>query len=329
MPSGTKFCLLDFTDFPAGTSITVPSNNDYRVGDPVSFSEEGSAKLDTALTAGTTYYVTTKTDTSIDVSATDGGAAITLNGDGGIASATGPIATLDTIVGGTGYTDGNYAGVSLQGGTGVGATADITVAGNEVTVVTIVSGGLGYTVGDDLTADDADIGGGGGTGFTVPVLTVTASNTDTPGEANHIKVSYAEYESVCQVATWSMDLTREEIDVTSLPCGTQSAASSKYAPFRTYVPGYVDASGTMTVHFTEDQGTMANRLIQNSLLKSQDGAMAKLYISTGPDDANSLYIETPIIILGFSTSVTPGEATTAELNFRVSEPEHVFGLDLV
>lgn len=237
-PSGTTFCLLDFTDFPAGTSITVPSENDYRIGDPVSFSEEGTANLDSALTAGTTYYVIARTDTTIDVSQTSGGAAVTLTGDGGTGTA------------------------------------------------------------------------------------------DTPGEENHIKISYAEYESVCQVGSWSMDLTREEIDVTSLPCGDRTGTSSKYAPFRTYIPAYVDASGTMTVYFTEDQSTIANRLIQNSLLKSQDGAAVKLYISTGADDSNSLYIEAPIIILGFSTSVTPGEATSAELNFRISDPKTVLGLDL-
>ena len=237
-PSGTQFCLKDFTDFPAGTSITIPEEHDYRVGDPVSFTEEGSSSLDTGLTTGTTYYVVATTPTSIDVSDTEGGTAVTLAGDGGTGTA------------------------------------------------------------------------------------------DTPGEGNHIKVSYAEYESVCQVASWSIDLTREEIDVTSLPCSSQNASASKYAPFRTYVPGYVDASGTMTVYFTEDQSTIANRLIQNSLLKSQDGAMAKLYISTGSDDASSLYIEAPIIVLGFSTSVTPGEATAAELNFRVSDPQNVLGLDL-
>ncbi len=36
-PAGTMFCLLDYTDFPAGTSITVPTTNDYVVGDPVTF----------------------------------------------------------------------------------------------------------------------------------------------------------------------------------------------------------------------------------------------------------------------------------------------------
>ena len=86
-PAGTKFCLLDNTDFPAGTNITVPAENDYRLGDAVKFTEEGTASLDTALAAGTTYYIVAigSNNDTIAVSATSGGTAITLNGDGGVA----------------------------------------------------------------------------------------------------------------------------------------------------------------------------------------------------------------------------------------------------
>ena len=56
-PSGTKWCLQDFSDFPAGTDITVPAGSDYRVDDPVKFTVVGTATLDTALTAGTVYYL--------------------------------------------------------------------------------------------------------------------------------------------------------------------------------------------------------------------------------------------------------------------------------
>ena len=51
-PAATKFCLLaaDFDD--VGNTITVGSNNDYRVGDPVVFTVEGTATLDSGLTAG-------------------------------------------------------------------------------------------------------------------------------------------------------------------------------------------------------------------------------------------------------------------------------------
>lgn len=87
----------------------------------------------------------------------------------------GEIITLDgaSLVGGSGYTPGSYAAVPLTGGIGVSATADIVVgAGGDVTTVTLVNGGLYYVVGDVLSADDADLGGGGGNGFSIDVDTV-------------------------------------------------------------------------------------------------------------------------------------------------------------
>ena len=87
IPPGTTFCLKDWTDFPAGTSITVPADNDYRVGDAVKFKEEKGGKLPTALTSGTVYYVVARTNTTIDVAAAAGGTAITLAQDGGTGTA--------------------------------------------------------------------------------------------------------------------------------------------------------------------------------------------------------------------------------------------------
>lgn len=101
--------------------------------------------------------------------------AVTTNSIGRATSVTtvqGKILTLNTLVAGSSYTDGSYTGVDLTGGTGTGATADITVAGNVVTVVTLVNGGAGYDVGEVLSADAADIGGTG-TGFSITVATTT------------------------------------------------------------------------------------------------------------------------------------------------------------
>ena len=86
-PAGTTFCLKDFTDFPAGADITVPAIADFRVGDPVVFSEEDGGSIDTALTAGTGYYVVAVSSGAIQVSASKGGTAVTLNGDGGTGTA--------------------------------------------------------------------------------------------------------------------------------------------------------------------------------------------------------------------------------------------------
>ena len=244
-PAGTQFCLQDFSDFPVGTKVTVPQNHDYRVGDPVVFAEEGTGKIDTALQAGTTYYVVAMTSTSISVSAIDGGTAITLKGDGGL-----------------------------------------------------------------------------GTG-------------DTPGTANHVKVDFAEFLTACQVKSFSLELTREELDTTTLPCGFGSS-SGKYAQFRSTQAGYASGSGSITVQFTSEQESIANRVLANTLLRSQAGAEVKLYVNhvanstgTAPDDAKSLFVQAPISITSMSITVNPDDATTAELNYSINgQPSMLFGTEM-
>lgn len=75
----------------------------------------------------------------------------------------GAISTYD-ITPGTGYTNGQYNNVALTGGTGTGAIANITVAGNVITAVTLVSAGQGYVNGDSLTGTVT-----GGTGWSISV----------------------------------------------------------------------------------------------------------------------------------------------------------------
>jgi gliding motility-associated-like protein len=82
--------------------------------------------------------------------------------------------TTTTLVAGSGYTTGNYFSVPLTGGTGTGATANITVVGNVVTSAVLVSAGTGYTVNNTLTCSNTLIGGTG-SGFTLIVSGVSAS----------------------------------------------------------------------------------------------------------------------------------------------------------
>lgn len=84
------------------------------------------------------------------------------------------IAGFNNLVGGSGYVNGNYAAVPLINGSGVGATADITVALGAVSAVTLVSGGLGYEIGDTISAYNTNLGGTGA-GFSIDVATVTAT----------------------------------------------------------------------------------------------------------------------------------------------------------
>ena len=81
---------------------------------------------------------------------------------------TGAVLTLGTLVGGTGYTNGTYTNVALSGGTGYGATANITVAGGIVTACTLVRGGQWYTASDSLTCSLI----GAGSNFAIPAATV-------------------------------------------------------------------------------------------------------------------------------------------------------------
>jgi hypothetical protein len=82
-----------------------------------------------------------------------------------------PVVTLGAVTGGSSYTNGTYLNVSLTGGSGSSAVADIVVSGNAVTSVTLTQGGSGYVVGNTLSAAASTVGGTG-TGFSVPVATI-------------------------------------------------------------------------------------------------------------------------------------------------------------
>jgi len=83
------------------------------------------------------------------------------------------IATV-TLTAGTGYTNGVYYAVPLTGGTGTGATANITVLGGVVTSVQITNAGASYGVGNALTTANTNLGGTG-SGFGLVVSAVSAS----------------------------------------------------------------------------------------------------------------------------------------------------------
>ena len=238
-PAATKWCLLDFTDFPAGTDITVPAKHDFRVGDPVVFEEEDGGQLCSELSEGTQYYVVTVTTTTISVSADKGGTAITLTQTGG--------------------TDG----------------------------------------------------------------------ADTPG--GHIGVKYDPYGAVCQIQSWDLEISRESLDVTTLPCGIGSggATAGKYAAFRKTQPGYASGTGTITVLFTDNDDALGQRMLDNVLLSSQEGARVRLFVSTvaGASDVdltNSMYIEADVSLESMSLSVNPDDPISAEIGYSVSNVAHLF-----
>lgn len=84
----------------------------------------------------------------------------------------GAIATLGNVTAGSAYTNGTYFGVPLTGGSGSGATARVVISGGAVTSVTLQNPGVFYAVGDTLSCAASSVGGTG-SGFSIPVNTVT------------------------------------------------------------------------------------------------------------------------------------------------------------
>jgi len=344
-PPGTSFCLDDFSDFGTdGTTshITVPCTHDYRVGDIVCFYEGVGANLDTAFQAST-----------------DSTRSVRVVQDGTILS-------FGSAVAGSGYTDASYTGVALTGGSGSGATADIVVSGGGVAAGSVlIDGGSGYKSTDQLSAADGDLGGGGGSGFTIEVdsvfsagagvrgyyvvatganwievsgtaggtaITVNGDGGTGTANAGIIEIELCDFYAVCGVREFSLDISREELDVTTLPCfDSADDGCSKLANFRQTQSGFASATGTMTVYFTGDQENIANRLLGSAVLKDQTGARTKLYVSTktgatGVDDSTSLFVDAYINISGMSFSVNPDDPTSAELSFSVKKMVSAFGL---
>ena len=89
----------------------------------------------------------------------------------------GPILTVSIVDGGTGYASATYTNVPLEydtpgSGDGLGAVATVVVTAGVITSVTITGGGIRYVTDGLLTADDANLGSGGGSGLLLKVATV-------------------------------------------------------------------------------------------------------------------------------------------------------------
>jgi len=82
----------------------------------------------------------------------------------------GQITTLNTLTGGSLYTNGVYQNVPLTGGSGANATADIVIVGGVVTSCSLKFGGNFYVVGDTLSCSSL---GSTGSGFSINVATVS------------------------------------------------------------------------------------------------------------------------------------------------------------
>ena len=144
------------------------------------------------------------------------------------------IETFGSITSGSGYVMGVYNAVPLTGGTGTGASADITVnSGGLVSAVVIVSGGNGYTVADVLSASNANLGGTG-SGFSIPVATVSVG-TGEPDFSTTIGVSvpdpstYTTSDGFVNNTSMSWEAITRAISDTNIPNNVAATLGASHA----------------------------------------------------------------------------------------------------
>ena len=92
----------------------------------------------------------------------------------GISDAIGGIVEVKVLNKGIGYTGGPYNGIEFRDtgtATGLFATGDFQVVGGELNLIVIQNPGQAYKKGDQLTVNDADVGGAG-SGFLCEVVLV-------------------------------------------------------------------------------------------------------------------------------------------------------------
>ena len=133
---------------------------------------------------------------------------------------------------------------------------------------------------------------------------------------NEFQVAYAEFVAVGQVRDWSFEVTRAEIDVTTI-----GQTPGQYVPFRTYIAGFGDGTGTATVYMTNEDAALGNRMIEDVLQRQQTGAAFKLYIdrvySGGSlSDNLSRSISFDATLTSASLNVNPDDAQSVTVNFR-------------
>lgn len=128
-------------------------------------------------------------------------------------------ATVDTLVAGTGYTNGTYENVPLRNtdGTGSGALATVVVALTVVSSVTITYTGSGYTIDDTLAIPGAYAGGTATAEATVDVAsiaTVAAAYGALPSGHTYVGILKA---SILTKRPFASILTHGEVNDTAAP----------------------------------------------------------------------------------------------------------------
>ena len=145
---------------------------------------------------------------------------------------------------------------------------------------------------------------------------VELTDVGTAAAPNEFQVAYAAFENVSQVSEWSFEIERAEIDVTTI-----GGDPGQYVPFRKYIAGFGDGSGSATAYMTNEDASLSNRMIEDVLQRQQVGAGFKLYTdrvySGGTvSDTLSRSISFDATLTSASLGVTPDDAQAVTVNFR-------------
>ena len=179
---------------------------------------------------------------------------------------------------------------------------------------------------------NVNLSNGNGTDAQLQVLGSNVTDVRGNSSEGHYIFRLCEFQTVCGVRSFSIDLSRDELDVTTLPCSVGESCEKRLVSFRKTQAGFATATGTLEVYFTCDNESIQNRLLQGSLQHTQGSASVRLYVCTRTDASGeidldrSLYIEADIQLLGMSFSVNPDDPTTATINFGVTSVASAFGL---
>jgi hypothetical protein len=140
---------------------------------------------------------------------------------------------------------------------------------------------------------------------------VNITDDGTAAAPNEFEVYYADFAAVGQVQSWSFEISRAEIDVTTI-----GQTAGQYAPFRAYIPGFADGTGTATIYVTNEDGALSNRMVEDVVQRQQVGCGFKLYTDKQSTEALSRSIALDAVIISATQNINPDDAQQVEITFR-------------
>jgi len=183
---------------------------------------------------------------------------------------------------------------SQTGGTGTGTLPAGISAGTTYYVIA-------YTASSGVLQVSDSLGGS----------TITITDDGTVASPNEFQVAYSEFAAVGQVQSWGFEVTRSEIDVTTI-----GQNATQYTPFRAYIPGFADGSGTATVYVTDEDSALSNRMVEDVLQRNQVGCALKLYTDKQSSEALSRSISMDAVLISANFTINPDDAQQVEITFR-------------